>query len=50
MPGESRVICRLRRWWWVTLLRARGWPDPEGALDWLERRWEIVLRRTENDE
>lgn len=36
---------RLARWWWVTLLRWRGWPDPAGTLDWLETRKQIVERR-----
>lgn len=31
-------MSRLARWWWVTLLRLRGWPDPDAALDWLEER------------
>lgn len=30
-------MSRIMRWWWVRLLRLRGWPDPEGTLDWVER-------------
>jgi len=39
---------RLSRWWWRTLLRLRGWPDPDGTLDWLEARKQ-VLPRNETD-
>lgn len=31
-------MSRARRWFWVQVLRWRGWPDPEAALDWLDRR------------
>lgn len=57
-------MSRLHRWFWVRVLRAGGHPDPDylldypgisqdwrnSTLDWLERRREIVLRRTESDE
>ena len=36
---------RLARWWHVTLLRWRGYPDPEATLDWLEQRKQPVERR-----
>ena len=39
---------QLARWWWVTLLRWRGWPDPEATLDWLESR-KSVMPPTERD-
>ena len=39
-------MSRLARWWWIRLLRWRGWPDPEASLDWLEHRahaWRMAL-------
>lgn len=31
-------MSRLKRWWHVQLLKRRGWPDPECAIDWLAER------------
>lgn len=38
-------MSRLARWWWTHLLRWRGWPDPDGALDWLEQRQSVMEPR-----
>lgn len=31
-------MSRLKRAWHTWLLRKRGWPDPEAAVDWLNNR------------
>jgi hypothetical protein len=36
---------RLARWWHIQLLRFRGWPEPEQAIDWLEQRRSILGQR-----
>lgn len=38
-------MSRFARWWWVHLLKWRGWPEPEATLDWLESRKAIMERR-----